>query len=243
MEQIIKKLRDDKHYYGEFGKQYLSASDVGTLLTNPKAFKSDSEKTKAMIEGSYMHALILEPDTVDDRFEIVDCSSRGTKKYKEIALEVKDKDLLLKGEAENMEECANAILKNFEVYNLIRGNGTVVEEPAIKKLFGNWWKGKRDIGNEFTVDIKTTSDISKFRQSAYRYNYDSQAWVYKQLFDAPVIFVPVDKITHQVGIITCSDEFLDRGMQKVIQATDVYNKYFGDNATEDINNFLIRESL
>ena len=37
-EKVIKKLREDEHYYGAFGKQYLSNSDIGTLLTNPLAW-------------------------------------------------------------------------------------------------------------------------------------------------------------------------------------------------------------
>ena len=36
-EEAIEKLRDDEHYYGKFGKQYLSNSDISTLLTNPLA--------------------------------------------------------------------------------------------------------------------------------------------------------------------------------------------------------------
>ena len=31
-EQQLKKLSDNKHYYGKFGKQFLSNSDVYTLL-------------------------------------------------------------------------------------------------------------------------------------------------------------------------------------------------------------------
>jgi hypothetical protein len=34
-EKAIEKLRDDEHYYGPFGKKYLSNSDISTLLTNP----------------------------------------------------------------------------------------------------------------------------------------------------------------------------------------------------------------
>jgi len=34
-QQIIEKLRDDEHYYGAFGKQYLSNSDISTLLEDP----------------------------------------------------------------------------------------------------------------------------------------------------------------------------------------------------------------
>ena len=33
--EIIDKLRDDNHYYGDFGKQYLSNSNIKTLLKNP----------------------------------------------------------------------------------------------------------------------------------------------------------------------------------------------------------------
>ena len=32
---IINKLREDEHYYGKFGQQYLSNSDIKTLLKNP----------------------------------------------------------------------------------------------------------------------------------------------------------------------------------------------------------------
>ena len=34
---VIKKLRNDEHYFGDFGKEYLSTSDIKTLLTNPLA--------------------------------------------------------------------------------------------------------------------------------------------------------------------------------------------------------------
>ena len=35
---IIKQLKDDKEYYGGIGKNYLSNSDIGALLSNPKEF-------------------------------------------------------------------------------------------------------------------------------------------------------------------------------------------------------------
>ena len=33
-ENVIEKLRDDEHYYGDFGKKYLSNSALKALLTN-----------------------------------------------------------------------------------------------------------------------------------------------------------------------------------------------------------------
>ena len=35
----LEKLKEDEHYYGKFGKQFLSNSDISTLLTNPLALR------------------------------------------------------------------------------------------------------------------------------------------------------------------------------------------------------------
>ena len=44
--EILEKLREDEHYYGEFGRQYLSNSDIGTLLNDPLQY---GQPTKALI--------------------------------------------------------------------------------------------------------------------------------------------------------------------------------------------------
>jgi len=62
VDKIIEKLRNDEHYYGEFGKQYLSNSDIKTLLTNPLALGQPSEPRAAFLVGGYFHTAILEPD-------------------------------------------------------------------------------------------------------------------------------------------------------------------------------------
>ena len=59
---IIKKLKEDKHYYGKFGKQYLSNSDIRTLLTNPLALGEQSKPSPAFLVGGYFHTAILEPN-------------------------------------------------------------------------------------------------------------------------------------------------------------------------------------
>jgi hypothetical protein len=241
--EVLEKLRDDNHYYGEFGQKYLSNSVIKTLLENPKAFGQEVEKTKAMIEGSYLHTLLLEPEKADE-FVVVDASTRNTKVYKEALAESSQEILLLQKEADEMRECADALTSNMEIYDIIRDSSNVYEEPAIKEIFGNLWKSKRDIGNSaMTIDIKTTSDIQKFKRSAWMYNYDSQAWIYEQQWGVPMVFIVVDKITKQVGIFTCSDDFLQRGKEKVIRATQVYNKYFHPDSDGDIDEFIIKDVL
>jgi hypothetical protein len=33
--EVLEKLKEDKNYYGSYGKKFLSNSDISTLLTNP----------------------------------------------------------------------------------------------------------------------------------------------------------------------------------------------------------------
>ena len=39
--EILKKLKQDEHYYGEYGKRFLSNSDISILLKNPRLLKED----------------------------------------------------------------------------------------------------------------------------------------------------------------------------------------------------------
>ena len=106
------------------------------------------------------------------------------------------------------------------------------------------WKGKADILHpDRIIDIKTTSDISKFKYSAKKYNYDSQAYIYQKLFGVPVVFYAIDKTNKMLGIFEPTQEFISSGEEKVERALGIYNKFFSENATENIEEFFIYEEL
>ena len=77
-------LDNDEHYYGEFGKSFLSNSDIKSLLENPLQFKQPIVGNPNLIKGSYFHTLVLEPDKLE-RFKIIDAATRNTKKYKDLS--------------------------------------------------------------------------------------------------------------------------------------------------------------
>ena len=237
---MLDRLRNDEDYYGDFGSQFLSNSAVGVLLSNPKMFKVKQEPTVPMLQGSYFHTAILEPEKLAN-FERVEASTRNTNIYKDAS---KGNLLLLRNECDNLDEMVRVIKSNFFFYDNIYRDGNVYEEPAIMELFGHKFKGKADIvTDEIVIDIKTTSKISDFRWSAKKYNYDSQAYLYQQFFDKPLTFYVIDKATHELGVFEPSAEFLLGGREKVLRAVEVYEKFFGDSPKEDINNFFIREDL
>ena len=55
MKDIIKLLQDDKEYYDGVGKNYLSNSNIGDLLKNPKNFNKKQEDNKNFLVGRYFH--------------------------------------------------------------------------------------------------------------------------------------------------------------------------------------------
>jgi hypothetical protein len=106
------------------------------------------------------------------------------------------------------------------------------------------WKGKCDIETDtMLIDLKTTSDINKFRYSAKAYNYDSQCYIYERLFGKPLVFFVIDKETLQLGIFRPTESFLRGGEAKVERAVDVYRRYFSKDATDDIINYYIEDTL
>ena len=241
--EILKHLEDDSKYYGEFGKQFLSNSDIGKLLKNPTQFRVNQEMTKPMLEGRYFHTKILEPQKIGDFIE-VDVTSRNTVKYKEAVNE--GEMLLLTKEREHLDFLCTKMTSNMEMFDYIYDDGNEFEVPEIQKIMSLDWKGKADIVNHnkgLLVDIKTSGDIDKFMYSAKTYNYDSQAYIYQRLFGKPLIFLVIDKRTARLGIFECSDSFLRGGQEKVEQAVEVYQKYFSNEATEDIHSYIHKQVL
>ena len=107
------------------------------------------------------------------------------------------------------------------------------------------WKGKADIINlnkKLIVDLKTTNDIHKFDYSANKYNYDSQAYIYKKIFGYEFLFLVIDKNTNQIGIYNCSDRFYKSGLYKVQKAVEAY-EFFFNSKDFDSNQFFISKTL
>ena len=236
-DKIIKQLKDDKEYYGGIGKNYLSNSDIGALLSNPKEYGVQKEDNVNFAKGRLFHHLILEPEKVQD-WNAVDVSSRNTKKYKEILAESGEPFLLLQKEYDDITELAKVMTANLDFYDMIYADGNQFEVPAIGEIGGVMWKVKADIVcDDCLIDIKTTSDINKFIYSARMYNYDSQSYVYHTLFGKPLKFLVIDKTNGQLGLFETTADFIERGAEKVEKAIEVYNKFFSKEATDDVNQY------
>lgn len=244
-QKTINRLRNDEDYYGDFGKQFLSNSDISALIKNPLNFKKPSKQTSAFLVGGYFHTCILEPDKLD-KYKIIESSTRNTKMYKELS----DGELcLLQHEVDMIELMRDKLLANKICKDYIRGarpdSNIEYELPGVAEIMGNNWKGKADIVNhdeKLVIDLKTTNDLESFRYSAKKYNYDSQAYIYRMLFGYDLVFIAIDKNTHQIGLFDCSDAFYESGRDKVLKATENYELFFNTDGF-DPNQFFLTKTL
>ena len=223
--EILQRLKNDEDNYGDFGNQFLSNSHVGKLLKDPLNVFKPSKPSPAFLVGGYFHTCILEPDKLE-KFKIVKSTTRNTKEYKDVS---GGELCLLQKEVDEIELMRDKLMGNDICKDLITLGNVDYETPGITDLFGNTWKGKADIINhdeKLVIDLKTTGDIERFKWSASKFNYDSQAYIYSKLFGYEMLFIVIDKSTNQIGMFDCSPEFYQRGEDKVSKASEAYDLFY-----------------
>ncbi len=242
--EVIRRLQSDEDYYGKFGKKYLSASSVRNLLYSPTRF-GKMDKSLPLIQGGYFHTLMLEPEKLET-YHVLDVKTRNNKEFKGYTAEnnLHQYDVLLSHEVETIHKWADKIKSNLELHEMIYDSRNRFEVPNITNIGGVEWKGKCDIlGEDYVYDLKTSSNVHKFRWSCKEYCYDAQAYVYQTLFNKPMRFIVIDKSSLEVKIADCSEEFIESGREKVENAIKVYKKFFTDKGEGDLDSFIYRESL
>ena len=235
--KVLEQLKSDENYYGDFGKQFLSNSDIKTLLTNPLALGMQSKPSPAFLVGGYFHTAILEPDKLK-KYKVIESSTRNTKAYKEMS---GGELCLLQHEVDQIELMTQKILENDVCRGLIKGIDVEYEKPGLAELEGALWKGKADIVNhdeKLIIDLKTTKDINAFKWSANRFNYDSQAYIYSKLFGYEFVFIVIDKETHQIAVMDCSPDFYSSGADKVKRAVEAYDLFYKTEGFEPSQYFI-----
>lgn len=246
IEKIIEGLREDENYYGDYGRRFVSNSDVKTLLENPVMYGQPRVKTGAMLMGTYIHDKLQGRPTQTEF--ISSETSRNAKKYKEQAA-ANGGIIMLQKEVEIITPVLNKVLANEEFMSYILGGNIQegqIEQPAVGEIFGIYFKAKADrlnLEQGYVIDIKTTSDIEKFRSSFFKYGYDTQAYIYEVLFKLPMLFAVLDKGTGQVGLFTVSRDTLINAESKVMRAVKIRELYHGANPTMDIDKYIMRHEL
>ena len=242
--EILDNMYSDDFYYGYLGKQALSSSTLKMVLKSPKTYKYVTKygqsETQPLRDGKLFHTLILEPHKIDE-LVIVDVATKTNKVYKEAKAE--GKEVYTTKEIKDAERLADAILKNDEAVHYM--SKAEFEVPEIAMIDGLPFRAKADIlKDNMIVDLKTTTGLNEFRYSADKYSYDLQAYLYREMFGVDeFVFVCIDKGSLDIGIFECSDEFYQRGKEKLEQGISNYKYFFGSGSDVDLNQYVLRGIL
>jgi len=261
---IIERLKIDEDYYGKFGSQFLSNSDIKALRSDIKSFRKPVRLNEALEAGRYFHQLLLEEDKAKN-FPMVDAKTRNAKEYKEYLEENKVEFVLKTNEAMAIKNIADWVMDDKTactqfIRDLLKNPEALREQPVIADLHGHQFKGKADLittdesGQYVIIDFKTTSgnpsDFNKWTLDSFGYN--SQAYLYREMFGMNFKFIFIGKkpkedsegkIYYDVCEITPSDETLDMGRMRVIEALADYERYYGEGATEDVRASYIKKVI
>lgn len=207
-------LNPEMDYYAN---RALSHSRLKEIRKSPGHFKwsldNETPSTDAMNLGSLVHAMVLEPHTVESRFAEMPKFDRRTKQGKEDhAKWLADNPvhiLLPPSEWKTATAMAEAIRNHSDAAAMIEcvaAHGTAEAEYFWEDDRGIERKAKVDglcISRDETilVDLKTTIDASpdSFRRSIFKYSYATQMAYYREAVASEGKYKPQTAIIIAVG--------------------------------------------
>ncbi len=228
-------------------KSYFSSSQLKTAIDGPASFRwylkhgkkadTDWKPDNAMDFGTLVHAILLEPHTIDKDFAFMDTVGRNfrtkiDREYKAKFLANAHNRIVLQApDLERARMCRDAVAKHEFARELMETKGQVevsgyFEDEGLKQRFRPD-KLVANINDEpAIVDVKTIDNIEQFHKRAkYELSYDLSAYMYinghlKLTGEIlPFYFLVVEsRAPHRVAVYKCSEEFLKWGRLKYERA-------------------------
>ncbi len=168
-------------------RQWLSHSALELFRKSPRLYKMwfdgdwFREQTKEFLIGSALHAMVLEPETFCERFEMIDCTSRNSKMYKSIDAST-DLEVLLRSEFELVQKMASAIKCHSWIDGMIGKAEKEVSYRFVDSIYSIPCKVRPDGITESGIvfDLKTSRDPSEaaWVRDAANFGYHRQAAFY-----------------------------------------------------------------
>lgn len=220
----------------------LSHSRLKVIEKSPAHFKyaldAPGFASDALKLGSLVHAMVLEPHTVEGDYARVEKIDRRTKAGKELWAELNDSDKTVipcdmwdtaEAMTESVMGCPTA---NAMVNESIAMNATEVEFFWKDGRYGFERKAKVDgLLEHSIIDLKTTTDATRgFERSILKYSYHTQGAYYRDAVRSQggkqqdFRIIAVEKTPpYGVAIIRLDTKALDWAKEKVDEWLEQYN--------------------
>jgi hypothetical protein len=176
----------------ESGDIALSYSSLSRFAKSPQHFiryKVDEKvKTPSMIYGSLFHCLVLEPDNFNEKFYMINeenrpekdkgMTSNKNKEWKAQIIESEKRQLVTIDQFETAKLQKTYLFENETIREILDKVTETEIKDEIEVMGFRIVRVKDAVLHGGIIDIKTTSDIMRFKNEIIRMNYHLQAGVY-----------------------------------------------------------------
>lgn len=217
----------------------ISKSDIDLFLQSPKKFalkkagKLSHDDSPALLLGSAVHKLVLEPNDFESEFIVepkIDKRSKdGKVAYSDFLELAFGKNILSPTQCEQARAIADAVLANKTAQKFITDG--FAERSFFSSYNGQEIKCRPDYYNQklgLVVDVKTSANASEFAKSAANFNYHIQQALYSDILMANglavngFVFVVVEKTApYLVGFFELSAKAVEFGRECYQNALDI----------------------
>lgn len=232
----MEKKMTNAEYHASEG---VSKSDLDLIHISPahyKAQKGNNEQSTALLIGSALHKLVLEPDDFENEFVVMPECDRRTKEGKAIYSAMMEKSagksLLTVQQFYNISAIAKSVLNHPLAGKLLKGGKSEQSYFWSDEKTGLLCKCRPDyLKGKYCIDFKTTQSAKpeNFMKSAYNFRYHVQAYWYLTGLKAcgldveEFIFVAVEKEPpYAVCVYAAGEEFLKLGEKDAENDLEVF---------------------
>jgi len=232
----------NEEYHGDKGR--LSSSNYKLLLKNPADFYEECilgkrrEVSKSLQnvfdEGSYAHALILEPEVIAEEFAFFEGWRKAGKDWTAFKEDEANasKIIMSKPQKVRVEGWVENYKKRDVAVELVSGG--FAEYSVAGDFLGIPSKARADyinIDKGYIADVKTTAydtDVESFRGTMNDLSYDLSAALYTKLFadhygkPFDFYFIVLGKKSGTCEVFKMSEETLAIGMDKLKKAASLH---------------------
>ena len=219
-------------------KKYLplSFSSIKEFAKSPNHFiyYKNRERTSsaAMIKGTAVHTMVLEPNEFEHRYFIApDGIRRGTNAWKEIVAVAGEREILKEVEYNVIAKMSRMVVEHYEAREILKAASEF--EQHIKLTFnGLPFHGFADVVTPTMVcDLKTTQDSTphKFSRTVFNYKYHWQAALYMKATGKDTFrFITIESSApYSVMVYELSHEMIELAVKELIEVTNKFKKWDG----------------
>lgn len=218
----------------------LSYSSLKEFAKSPRHYvdylRKEKKTTPAMVFGSLVHCLLLQPNEVSKQFFLMPNIDRRTKEgkaaYEEAMVKSQGKEIITEEQYNEADNLVNKVVSEEHIANAIQGCNKFEKEwrADINGLpFRGFFDGEAD---DYILEIKTTNDASPktIISDFYNRQYHIQAGLYTHVSSKPIKYLIIETTSpYNVMLADVDTAFTDFGLKQAVEQIERFKTCMENN--------------